>query len=73
MPDETIQLVKSIASSSCEIEIHDMHQPEAAAKAKRYGVKSVTAVVINGKLAGCCTGGGVDPEILRSEGIGAAL
>lgn len=71
--DETIELVKSIACSSCEIEIHDMHQPEAAAKAKRYGVKTVPAVVINGKLAGCCSGGGVDPDVLRAEGLGAPL
>ena len=71
--EETIQLVRSIACSSCEIEIHDMHQPAVAAKAKRYGVKTVPAVVINGKLAGSGAGGGVDPDVLRREGVGVPL
>lgn len=70
--EETIQLVRSLACSSCEIEVHDMHKPEVAAKAKGYGVNSVPAVVINGKLAGCCSGRGVDATTLRREGLGVA-
>lgn len=70
--EETIQLVRSLACSSCEIEVHDMHKPEVAAKAKGYGVKSIPAIVINGKLAGCCSGRGVDAETLRREGLGVA-
>jgi glutaredoxin 3 len=68
--EETIQLLRSLACSSCEIEIHDMHKAEVAAKAKAYGVNSVPAVVINGKLAGCCTGRGVDLAALQREGLG---
>ena len=71
--EETIQLVQSIACPSCEIEIHDMHQPAVALKAKSYGVQRVPAVVINGKLASCCSTGAVDAETLRSEGIGLPL
>ncbi len=67
---ETIQLVRSLACSSCEIEVHDMHKPEVAAKAKGYGINSVPAVVINGKLAGCCSGRGVDAATLQREGLG---
>jgi glutaredoxin 3 len=70
--EETIQLVRSLACSSCEIEVHDMHKPEAAAKAKGYGIQSVPAVVINGKLAGCCSGRGVDAATLQREGLGVA-
>ncbi len=53
---ETIQFVKQLACSSCELEIHDMHKPEVAARAKEYGIQRVPAVVINGKLASCCMG-----------------
>ncbi|MDQ6760219.1 MAG: thioredoxin family protein [Acidobacteriota bacterium] len=71
--EETIQLVQSIACPSCEIEVLDMHKPEVAARAKQYGVKSVPALAINGKLAECCTGCGVDGETLGREGVGVAL
>lgn len=70
--EETIQLVRSLACTSCEIEVHDMHKPEVAAKAKGYGINSVPAVVINGKLAGCCSGRGVDAATLQREGLGRA-
>ena len=70
--EETIQLVRSLVCASCEIEVHDMHKPDVAAKAKSYGVKTVPAIVINGKLAGCCSGRGVDAETLRREGVGLA-
>src|SRR5207245_7713410 len=63
---ETIELVKSIAGSSHEVVIHDMHQSEIASKAKQFGIRSIPAVVIDGKLAGCCAGRGPDEHVLRS-------
>ena len=63
---ETIELVKRLAGSSHEVVIHDMHQPEVASKAKNCGVRSVPAVVIDGKLAGCCAGRGPDEHVLRA-------
>ena len=71
--EPTVQLVKSIACPSCDVEVLDMNKPDVAAKAKRYGVKSVPAVVIDGKLAGCCAAGGPDEATLRVEGLGVAL
>jgi len=62
---ETIELVKRIAGSH-EVVIHDMQKSEVASKAKNYGVRSVPAVVIDGKLAGCCAGRGPDEHVLRS-------
>ncbi len=64
--EETIEIVKRIAWSSHEVVVHDMHKSEVASKAERYGVRSVPAVVIDGKLAGCCVGRGPDEQILRS-------
>jgi len=63
---ETIEVVKRLAGSSHEVVVHDMHNSEIASQAKRYGVRSVPAVVIDGKLAGCCAGRGPDEHVLRS-------
>ena len=63
---ETIELVKRIAGLSHEVVIHDMHQSEIASKARSYGVRSVPAVVVDGKLAGCCAGRGPDEHTLRT-------
>jgi len=64
--NETIEVVKRLAGSSHEVVIHDMQKSEVASKAKHYGVRSVPAVVIDGKLAGCCGGRGPDEHVLRS-------
>ena len=71
--DETINLVKQIACPSCEVEILDMRETEVATKAKQYGVHSVPAVVVDGKLADCCAGRGVDLETLKNVGVGVPL
>ena len=71
--EPVVQLVKSIACPSCDVEVLDMNQPDVAAKANQYGVTTVPAVVINGKLAGCCSGAGPDEATLRAEGLGVAL
>ena len=71
--DEAVEMVKQIACPSCEVEVLDMQQDDVAAKAKQYGVMSVPAVVIDGKLADCCAGRGVDEATLRQAGIGTPL
>lgn len=70
---QTIELVKKLVCESCEITVLDMHEKSVAAKAKRYGVQSVPAIAINGKLAGCCSGRGVDKNVLRTAGVGVPL
>jgi len=71
--DYTIALINKIACSSCEVEILDMRKPEVSEKAKRHGIRSVPAVVINGKLADCCAGRGPNEDQLRAAGIGVPL
>lgn len=63
---ETIELVKKLAGSSHEVTVHDMNKSEIASKAKNYGIRSVPAVVIDGKLASCCAGRGPEERVLRS-------
>ncbi|MGB1012505.1 MAG: thioredoxin family protein [Nannocystaceae bacterium] len=67
---ETINLVNSIVCQSCSIDILDMHDKAVAARAKQLGIRSVPAVLIDGKLSDCCTGRGVDAVTLQAAGIG---
>jgi glutaredoxin 3 len=70
---DTVELVKGIACPSCHISVLDMHDAEVARRAKDLGIRSVPAVVIDGKLADCCTGRGVDETTLRAAGVGQPL
>jgi glutaredoxin len=71
--EETIALIKRIACESCHVTIHDMREKEVAARAKHLGIHSVPAVVIDGKLAECCSNRGPQEHILRAEGLGKRL
>ena len=62
---ETIEMVKRLAVSH-DVVIHDMNKSEVAKKAKGYGVRSLPAVVIDGKLASCCAGRGPEEHVLKS-------
>jgi len=44
-----------------------------AKRAKTLGVRSVPAVAIDGKLAECCTGRGINVQVLRTAGLGTPL
>jgi glutaredoxin 3 len=71
--DEAIQTVKSIACESCDVEVLDMNKDDVAARARELGIRSVPAVVIDGKLADCCSGRGIDEATLRRSGVGVRL
>ena len=71
--EDTIMLINRIACPSFEVVILDMHKPEVSKKAKRYGIRSVPAVAVDGKLADCCAGRGPDEKGLRAAGIGVPL
>ena len=71
--EETIALVNRMACPSCEVSILDMKNPDVAGRAKSLGIRSVPAVVIDGKLAGCCAGRGPDEATLKAAGLGQPL
>ena len=71
--EETVTLVKRVSCPSCDVTVLDMHSPEVARRAKRLGIRTLPAVVINGTLAACCEGRGVDEATLRATGVGQAL
>jgi hypothetical protein len=70
---ETVEMVKRIACSSCEIRVLDMYDPQVATRAKSLGVHSVPSVAINGELVSCCAGRGPDEKTLRKAGVGRSL
>ncbi len=67
---EAVELVNRIAGDSGDVQVLDMHQGDVAAKAKEYGVQSVPAIAVNGKLADCFTGRGVNEQMLKGSGLG---
>jgi glutaredoxin len=70
--EETVKMVQRVACPSCDVSILDMHDAKVAARAKSLGIRSVPAVVIDGKLADCCQGRGPDEATLRAAGLGVA-
>lgn len=71
--EEAVRMVKDMACPSCNITVRDMNVPVNATKAKELGIGSVPAIVIDGKLADCCTTGGPNADTLRAAGIGTPL
>lgn len=71
--DDTIKLVKSIACPSCEVTVLNVNDAEMAKRARALGVRSVPAVIVDGKLAGCCANRGPNEADLRAAGIGRPL
>ena len=71
--EDTLELINQIACPSCEVSVLDMKEPAVAARAKSLGIRTVPAVVVDGKLAVCCKASGPDEAGLRAAGIGQAL
>ena len=70
---DTINIVNKMACASCEISVLDTNDMKVAARAKKLGIGSVPAVVVDGKLAECCADRHVDANALRQSGIGTPL
>jgi glutaredoxin 3 len=53
--------------------VWDMRAPEVVRRAQALELRSVPAVVIDGKLAACCAGRGPDEATLHAAGPGQLL
>ncbi len=51
----------------------DMNDPAVATRAKGLGIRSVPAVVVDGKPADCCAGRGPNEATLRAAGLGQPI
>jgi len=70
---ETIDLVNSVACPSCDVSVLDMNQADVAERAKGLGIRSVPAIVIDGRVADCCADSGPDEASLRAAGMGEPI
>ncbi len=64
--EEVIDVVRREAGSSSEVIVHNMRDARALARAEELGIRSVPAVVVDGRLASRA-GGGVDIQALKRE------
>lgn len=71
--DDVVDLVQDIACESCTVRVVSMQDEDGARRAREVGVASVPAVAIDGSLAPCCQGRGVQEDDLRAAGIGVSL
>jgi glutaredoxin 3 len=62
----TVEMVKKLAGAEHEVQVRDMQQRDIASQASEYGIRSLPAVVIDGKLARCCAERGPDENTLRA-------
>ncbi|MCA1961891.1 MAG: thioredoxin family protein [Desulfomonile sp.] len=67
---ETVDMVNRLKCESCEVSVLDMNEPGVMSRANTLGIRSIPAVVIDGKLAGCCAGRGPDETVLTEAGLG---
>ena len=61
---ETMEMVWKVAGRDHEIHVHYMRDEAVASRAKQLGIRSLPAVIVNGKLAGCSRRG-LDEHVLR--------
>ncbi len=71
--EEAIELVRRLACPSCDVQVLDMKDPSVARSAKRLGIRSLPAIVVDGTLAECCAGAGPQERSLKAAGIGTPL
>ncbi len=71
--NDVIGQLREAACKSCDIVIRDMMQPEVQRDAAGLGIQSLPAIVIDGKLASCCSGRSVDLDVLRQAGLGQTI
>jgi glutaredoxin len=64
--EEVIDEVRREAGSTSEVIVRNMRDARVLARAKELGIRSVPAVLIDGKLASNA-GGGVDMQSLKSK------
>jgi len=61
-----IDVVRREVGSS-QVIVHNMTDARSLVRAEQFGIRSVPAVVIDGKLASSCAGKGVDIQALKNE------
>ncbi len=64
-----VEDVRRIADPSWQVTVLDMNDAHVAKRAEDLGIRSIPAVVVDGRLADCCIGRGVDMGCLKAMGL----
>ena len=64
---QAIEMVRAIAGPEHEVHVLDMHQSEVAKRAKQQDIRSLPAMMVDGRLTGCCAERGPDEHVLRAD------
>ena len=70
--EPAVQLAQELACPDCEVTVRDLREG-GVDQAHEYGITTVPAVVVDGRLAACCEGSGPNREQLLAAGIGQPL
>ncbi len=67
--EPAVQLVQELACPDCDVTVHDLREGNAE-KARQYGINTVPAVVVDGRLVSCCENSGPLRGDLEAAGVG---
>ena len=67
---EAVELIEVLAGTEHDIQIRDMHDPAVVVAVASYGIRRLPAVVVDGRLADCYAGLGLDEETLTPAIVG---
>lgn len=64
---DSIKEVKEKYADSSEVRVLDMHDVRIVERAKKIGITAVPSIVIDGKIADCCSGRGIKLKSLPAK------
>ncbi len=67
--DDAVAKIREWACDLCDVIVLDMKDDTVAKYAKELSISSVPAVAIDGAVADCCAGRGIDEGVLRLIGM----
>lgn len=67
--EPAVQTVRDLACPDCEVTVIDV-SAAGADRAQSYGIQTLPAVVVDGRLVSCCDNRGPDREELARAGVG---
>lgn len=74
---EAVKTIQDIVCSNCDVTVYDLSNKcateECVDKAKKYGIRSLPALVVDGRLADCCRSRGIDVSVVKAAGLGQRL
>lgn len=70
--EPAVNMVEDLACPDCEVTVYQL-QERGADKATEYGIKTVPAVVVDGRVVSCCDNRGPSDAELHAAGIGVPM